>query len=60
MPDTVAVDAVFAKANLLLAQQQDLVASWLVGGTENYPGATKTDTELEEEEKGIFTLEPEL
>ena len=54
------VDVVFNKTLVRTAQNQHLLRSWLSGLSDQYPGQSKGDGQIEQEERGIFTIEPEM
>lgn len=53
-------DIIFNRASVALAKSQRLIASWLPPKTPEELANTKSEEELENEEKEIFTPVPEL
>ena len=53
-------DIIFNRASVALAKSQRLIASWLPPKTPEELANTKSEKELENEEKEIFTPVPEL
>ncbi|OCL13985.1 hypothetical protein AOQ84DRAFT_270621, partial [Glonium stellatum] len=53
-------DIIFNRASVALAKSQRLIASWLPPKTHEELANTKSEEELEKEEKDIFTPVPEL
>jgi hypothetical protein len=53
-------DVIFNRASVALAKSQRLIASWLPPKTPEELASTKTEEELEREEKAIFAPVPEL
>lgn len=54
------LEAHFNAASVRSAQNRRLLQGWLSGLTDQYPGQAKDETQIEQEEKGVFTLEPEM
>jgi hypothetical protein len=53
-------DIIVNRANVALAQSQRLIASWLPPRTDEERANAKSEEDIEEEEREIFTPVPEL
>lgn len=58
--NTTEADIIFNKANVALARSQHLIASWLPPRTAEEFAETKSEEEIEKEEREMFTPVPEL
>ncbi|KAL8715073.1 MAG: hypothetical protein Q9220_001030 [cf. Caloplaca sp. 1 TL-2023] len=59
-PQPSEADIIFNRANVALAKSQRLVASWLPPRTDEEARKTKTEEEIEREEKEMFVPVPEV
>lgn len=57
---SIELEARFNATSVQSAQNRKLLQSWLSGLTDQYPGHAKDEVQIEQEQKGVFTLEPEM